>query len=157
MFFNKNVTNVRRASAAGGTLSPRFARLIRESWWLLAVAVFVYLGLILASYTRTDPGWSFSGTGDPLGNRGGAVGAWLADLLLYLFGLSAWWLVIGGMVLVVAGFRRIVRPDDERDHPFALGYGGHRVDASGATAALAAAGRAVTRSTSGSDHEPVTR
>ena len=121
MFFNKNVTNVRRASAAGGTLSPRFARLVRESWWLLAVAVFVYLGLILASYTRTDPGWSFSGTGDPLGNRGGAVGAWLADLLLYLFGLSAWWLVIGGMVLVVAGFRRIVRPDDERDHPFALG------------------------------------
>ena len=121
MFFNKNVTNVRRASAAGGTLSPRFARLVRESWWLLAVAVFVYLGLILASYTRTDPGWSFSGTGDPLGNRGGAVGAWLADLLLYLFGLSAWWLVIGGVVLVVAGFRRIVRPDDERDHPFALG------------------------------------
>ncbi len=59
MFFNKNVTNVRRASAAGGTLSPRFARLVRESWWLLAVAVFVYLGLILASYTRTDPGWSF--------------------------------------------------------------------------------------------------
>ena len=120
MFFNKNVTNVRRQAAAGGTLSPRFARLVRESWWLLAVALFAYLSLILASYTRTDPGWSFSGTGEPLGNRGGAVGAWIADLLLYLFGLSAWWLVIGGAVLVVAGFRRIVRPDEERDHPFAL-------------------------------------
>ncbi len=118
MFFNKKTQNVRRAPAtADGTLSPRFARLVRESWWLLFVAAFAYLGLILASYTSTDPGWSFSGTGAPLGNRGGVVGAWLADLLLYLFGLSAWWWVVGGVVLVVAGLRRLLRPDDESDQP----------------------------------------
>ncbi len=99
-FSIETTDNVRRAPAPDGTLSPRFARLVRESWWLLFVAAFVYLGLILASYTSTDPGWSFSGTGAPLGNRGGVVGAWLADLLLYLFGLSAWWWVIGGVVLV---------------------------------------------------------
>ena len=81
----------------------------------------LYLGLILATYTKTDPGWSFSGTGAPIGNRGGVVGAWIADLLLYLFGVSAWWWVIGGVVLVVAGFRRVVRPDAESDHPFAPG------------------------------------
>ena len=98
MFFNKKPQNVRRAPVPDGTLSPRFARLVRESWWLLFVAAFAYLGLILASYTSTDPGWSFSGTGAPLGNRGGVVGAWLADLLLYLFGLSAWWWVVGGVV-----------------------------------------------------------
>ena len=52
------------------------------------------------------------------------VGAWLADLLLYLFGLSAWWWVIGGVVLVVAGFRRLVRPDDDDDHPLACACSG---------------------------------
>jgi DNA segregation ATPase FtsK/SpoIIIE, S-DNA-T family len=126
MFFNKKTDNVRRTPAGDGTLSPRFARLVRESWWLLFVAAFVYLGLILASYTATDPGWSFSGTGAPLGNRGGVVGAWLADLMLYLFGLSAWWWVVGGVVLVVAGFRRVIRPDEESDHPLwlaSLGFG----------------------------------
>jgi len=91
MFFNRNVANTRRVAATDGTLSPRFARLVRESWWLLVVAFLAYLALILASYTSTDPGWSFSGTGAPLGNRGGPVGAWVADLLLYLFGMSAWW------------------------------------------------------------------
>ncbi|HTP99503.1 MAG TPA: DNA translocase FtsK 4TM domain-containing protein [Casimicrobiaceae bacterium] len=113
------------ASADSG-LSPRFARLIREAWWLLVVAGVAYLGLILASYTSTDPGWSFSGTGAPIGNRGGVVGAWLADLSLYLFGVSAWWWVIGGIVLVVAGFRRVVRPEEADEHPLGfrvLGFG----------------------------------
>jgi len=120
MFFNKKPQNARRTPASDGTLSPRFARLVRESWWLLFVAAFAYLGLILASYTSTDPGWSFSGTGAPLGNRGGVVGAWLADLLLYLFGLSAWWWVVGGVVLVIAGLRRLVKPGTESDHPLWL-------------------------------------
>jgi DNA segregation ATPase FtsK/SpoIIIE, S-DNA-T family len=121
MFFNKNTANSRRVDAAEGGLSPRFARLVRESWWLLVVALLAYFALILASYSKDDPGWSFSGTGNPAENLGGPVGAWLADLLLYLFGLSAWWWVIGGAVLVLAGFRRIVRPDEESDHPLLLG------------------------------------
>ena len=66
---------------------------------------------------RADPGWSFSGTGEPIANRGGVVGAWLSDLLLYLFGLSAWWWVVAGVVLVVAGYRRVVRPEHASDHP----------------------------------------
>src|SRR5262245_21304580 len=120
MFLNRNVSANRRLQPAEGTLSPRFARLVRESWWLLVVACVGYLGLVLATYTNTDPGWSFSGTGAPLGNRGGIVGAWIADLLLYLFGLSAWWWAIGGVVLVVAGFRRVVRPEEQTEHPLLL-------------------------------------
>ncbi len=73
MFFNRNVANTRRAEVGDGSLPPRFARLVREAWWLLVVALLIYLALILASYTNTDPGWSFSGTGAPLGNRGGPV------------------------------------------------------------------------------------
>ena len=121
MVFKKNDTVNRRLPSTDAALSPRFARLVRESWWFLVVAAFLYLGLILATYAKSDPGWSFSGTGAALQNRGGAAGAWLSDLLLYLFGLSAWWWVVGGVVLVVAGYRRVVRPDDESDHPWSLG------------------------------------
>ena len=108
------------AGAPGSTLSPRFARLVRESWWLLVVAAFLWLALILATYTKADPGWSFSGSGGAIANRGGTVGAWLADLLLYLFGFSAWWWVAAGIVLVVAGYRRIGRPDLATEHPLGL-------------------------------------
>ena len=126
MFFNSNASANRRLQPASPGLSPRFARLVSESLLLLVVAMVGYLALILASYTSTDPGWSYSGTGAPIGNRGGVVGAWLADLLLYLFGLSAWWFAIGGVVLVLAGFRRIVRPDAANDHPLRfrlIGFG----------------------------------
>ena len=120
MIFKKNRNSKRRAAAAGETLSPRFRRLVRESWGLLVVAVLVYLALILGTYTRTDPGFSFTGTGAPIANRGGTFGAWLSDLLLYLFGLSAWWWVVGGIVLVVFGYRRVVRPEHAHDHPLGL-------------------------------------
>jgi S-DNA-T family DNA segregation ATPase FtsK/SpoIIIE len=128
MFFNKKEqAPARRKSAAPAAspgLSPKFARLVRESWWLLVVAAFLWLALVLATYTKTDPGWSFSGSGAPVGNRGGAFGAWLADLLLYLFGVSAWWWVAAGVVLVVAGYRRIGRPDLALEHPLRLAVPG---------------------------------
>src|ERR1700745_2086905 len=113
MFFNRKETTVRRRTTAVAVpppLSPRFARLVRESWWLLIVATFLWLALILATYSRDDPGWSYSGSGAPLANKGGVAGAWLADLLLYLFGFSPWWGGAGGIVLAVAGFRAILGP-----------------------------------------------
>src|SRR5512144_884309 len=117
MFLKKNGNLRRRAATPERELSPRFARLLRESWWLLVVAAFLYLALTLVTYTKSDPGWSFSGSGAPIANRGGVVGAWLSDLLLYLFGFSAWWWVVGGVVLVVLGYRRVVHPDRATDHP----------------------------------------
>jgi S-DNA-T family DNA segregation ATPase FtsK/SpoIIIE len=124
MILKQNGNSRRRPAETRRELSPRFARLLRESWWLLVVAGFLYLALILATYSRSDAGWSSPGTGAPPANRGGVVGAWLSDLLLYLFGLSAWWWVVGGVVLVIAGYRRVVHPDRASDHPFALGIVG---------------------------------
>jgi S-DNA-T family DNA segregation ATPase FtsK/SpoIIIE len=124
MIFKQNKNSRRRGAEPRRELSPRFARLLRESWWLLVVAGFLYLALILATYSRNDAGWSSTGTGAPIANRGGAVGAWLSDLLLYLFGFSAWWWVVGGVVLVIAGYRRVVHPDRATDHPFAFGLAG---------------------------------
>ena len=124
MIFKQNKNSRRRGAEPRRELSPRFARLLRESWWLLVVAGFLYLALVLATYSRNDAGWSSTGTGAPIANRGGAVGAWLSDLLLYLFGFSAWWWVVGGVVLVIAGYRRVVHPDRATDHPFAFGLAG---------------------------------
>jgi len=124
MFFNKNSSApVRGAAAMRGAspLSPRFARLVRESIWFAIVALLAYVALILASYSPGDPAWSYSGDGSPIVNRGGAIGAWLADLLLYLFGISAWWLVVAGVAITIASFRRIAHPELETDHPRWLG------------------------------------
>ena len=125
MFYKRNGNRKRRPTAPEATLSPRFARLVRESWCLLVVAVLIYIALILSTYTKSDRGFSFTGTSDTIANRGGVVGAWLSDLLLYLFGLSAWWWVAGGVMLLVAGFRRIADPRRAREHPpglAALGF-----------------------------------
>jgi S-DNA-T family DNA segregation ATPase FtsK/SpoIIIE len=130
MFFNrKEVPPRRRATGIAATakrdvaspLSPRFARLVRESWWFIVVAAFIWLALILATYDKSDRSWSFTGKSDIISNRGGVVGAWLSDLLLYLFGFSAWWWVVAGIVLVVSGYRRIHHPDRATDHPLPLG------------------------------------
>jgi S-DNA-T family DNA segregation ATPase FtsK/SpoIIIE len=63
--------------------------------------------LILATFQRGDPGWSHSATDAAARNAGGAFGAWLSDLLLYLFGLSAYWLAALCVYLVVWGYRRL--------------------------------------------------
>jgi len=116
-----NPTVNRRFRASDAPLSARQAALVRESWWLLVVAAVAFLTLILATYHRSDPGWSYSGGGLVVLNRGGVVGAWVADVLLYLFGFSAWWCVFAGIVLVVAGYRRVAThadPSRERHHPW---------------------------------------
>jgi len=93
------------------TPNPRLARVLREAGWILLLAGGIYLALALGSYHRGDPGPFFSGSGAPVVNRAGAVGAWLADLLLYVFGLSAWWWV----ALAAWGILRLYRRVDEWD------------------------------------------
>ncbi len=65
------------------------ARGTREGVLILVSTVAVYLLLSLASYSPDDPGWSHTGRATSVLNQGGVVGAWLADVLLYLFGYMA--------------------------------------------------------------------
>ncbi len=98
-------------------LPARLAALVREARWLLLGVAALYLLLLFATYHRGDPGWSHTGTDAVIRNAGGAVGAWLADILLYLLGLSAYWLVALGACAVLWGLRRY----DARSVGFALG------------------------------------
>ena len=88
-------------------LPERLLSLLRESRWLLLVAVALYLILILFGFDRADPSWSHSASGAVAHNPGGMLGAWLADVLLYLFGFSAWWWVTLMLQRVWAGYRSI--------------------------------------------------
>ncbi|WP_374674524.1 DNA translocase FtsK [Ideonella sp.] len=78
------------------------ARPVRDRLRLLAgAALWLAVALALASRRAEDPGFSTSGQGGPVMNWLGLPGAWVADVLLVLFGFSAWWLlVVGGRQLL---------------------------------------------------------
>jgi len=58
---------------------------------LLFFSVFaMFLMLALFSFDAADPGWAQTGYQTPVRNLGGAVGAYLSDLLLNLFGFIAY-------------------------------------------------------------------
>ena len=110
------------AKAARNPLPPKLAALLRESWWLAFLAVALYLLLVLFSFHKGDPGWSHSVAAERIGNAGGLVGAYVADLMLFMFGISAyWWVVLCG-ALVLWSFRRIetVSATDRRSHAVML-------------------------------------
>jgi DNA segregation ATPase FtsK/SpoIIIE, S-DNA-T family len=95
------------ARLAKSPLPPKLAALVREFWWFALLGLALYLALILYTYSKSDPGWSHSAGVGIVQNAGGLVGAWVADVLLYIFGLSAYWWVVGCAVLVWMGFHRI--------------------------------------------------
>ena len=114
------------ARAAKNPLPPKLAALVRESWWFALLGLALYLLLVLFTYSRADPGWSHS-PGDPalIHNAGGRVGAWIADVMLHLFGLSAYWWVVFCAATVWWGFRRIeiVAEGDRRSYAvMAVGF-----------------------------------
>ncbi len=88
-------------------LPPKIAALLRESWWLVLVAAAIYLVLILHTYDPMDPGWSHTASHPVVHNAGGQFGAVLADILLYVFGLSAYWGVVFLLYTIGWGYRRI--------------------------------------------------
>ncbi len=54
---------------------------------LIVVGVFaIFLLLSLFTYHASDPGWSTTGTANAVQNSGGAIGAYLADIMLSWFG-----------------------------------------------------------------------
>ncbi|MEW8013704.1 MAG: DNA translocase FtsK 4TM domain-containing protein, partial [Candidatus Sedimenticola endophacoides] len=78
-----------KAGEQGGGLGMHVGRRLREVALLLLLAVAVYLILSLITFSPGDPGWSFTGSRDHVTNAGGPVGAWFADVFLYLFGVLA--------------------------------------------------------------------
>ena len=92
MFFNKKTVNTSNVSKQ---VDAESAGLAKEAWWLFFAVIGLYLVLILASYYHDDPSWTHSASENAvIHNAGGAVGAWLSDMMLYMFGFSAWWFAV---------------------------------------------------------------
>ena len=90
------------------------------------VAVAIYLVLVLSTYDKADPGWSHSIAGSQVHNAGGRFGAWVADMLLYLFGLSAYWWVLFCLFATLWGYRRLEVAGGSDRRPFwiaSIGFG----------------------------------
>jgi S-DNA-T family DNA segregation ATPase FtsK/SpoIIIE len=85
-------------------------------------ALAAWLTLVLATWSAADPAWSHSVGRDAeqLHNRGGVIGAYFADVLLYLFGFSAWWWVILLVHRVRAGYLRLAAQLRTRGEPETL-------------------------------------
>jgi S-DNA-T family DNA segregation ATPase FtsK/SpoIIIE len=92
---------------AAAPLPARLAGLLREAKWLVLVAAAAYLLLVLATFHKSDPAFSSSSTGAVTQNAGGVVGARVADTLLSLFGVSAYWWVALCLLAVFWGYRRL--------------------------------------------------
>ncbi len=95
------------AEASGDFLTNKLFTLLRESRWILLVAGALYFTVALYGYDPSDPAWSHSVSGARTTNPGGVLGAYLADLLFYLFGFSAWWWVLFMLQRVWAGYHNL--------------------------------------------------
>ncbi len=86
------------------SLNDQLQRRLREVGFLLLLPLAIYLFACLWTYSPSDPGWSHAGQPDRIANFGGAIGAWVADLLFYFFGALAYafpvlLLVVGAGIL----------------------------------------------------------
>ncbi len=98
-------------------LSDRAIRLLREARWISLCFLALFLFLVLISYDPRDPGWSHAVLTRQTGNLCGRVGAWIADFMLYLFGLSAYLFSLFLMMRVISGYRALHRDPSEEAVP----------------------------------------
>ncbi len=74
-------------------------------------AAMLFLGLALASYTQTDPSASTAAAGDDVRNWMGATGAWVAERVFFLFGVTG--VLLLPMLYIAA--RKLWRDVEEED------------------------------------------
>jgi len=63
---------------------------LREGLLIGLVATCLYLTMALLSFNPEDPGYSYTGTDGSVTNMVGRSGAWVSDVLLFLFGYLAY-------------------------------------------------------------------
>jgi DNA segregation ATPase FtsK/SpoIIIE, S-DNA-T family len=95
---------------------PRFSaaviRGLREGGAITLAVVALVVVVALLSFDARDPGFSSTGVGDGIHNRVGSTGAYLADLLYFLFGRPAYLLplALGVAAVRMARARTTVVP-----------------------------------------------
>ena len=106
----------KQANAKPGA-NPRRQRLWRDLALIAIAPLLLFLLASLVTYSPADPGWSHSGSiTAPIQNACGWVGAWIADVLLYLTGYVAFLLpLVLGAVAWIALFGMDADGDGKAD------------------------------------------
>ncbi|TXH13125.1 MAG: DNA translocase FtsK [Gammaproteobacteria bacterium] len=110
--------------AAPSPLPEKIGTLLQESRWLGVGAVALFLGMALWGFSKEDPGWSHAVISSTVDNPAGRAGAWIADLMLYVFGLSAWWWIVLLGMFVWRGIRHFHSDETSAHHPLFIALGG---------------------------------
>jgi S-DNA-T family DNA segregation ATPase FtsK/SpoIIIE len=100
---------VRSRQPAAAIEATRLSRLLAEARWIAGAALSVALLVVLLTYSRDDPGFTHAVAAGPIHNLGGRLGAWVADVVLLVFGISAYLVALGLAVTVARAFRRLHR------------------------------------------------
>jgi S-DNA-T family DNA segregation ATPase FtsK/SpoIIIE len=98
---NRELAETQVQARNGSRLTAAVSRALRESAVIALGIVALVLFMALASYSPDDPGFSYTGGAAPIHNRIGVVGAWLSDVLFFLFGWPAYLLPL---VLAIAAW-----------------------------------------------------
>lgn len=101
-----------RARAVPEKTSPlpdKIGILLQESRWLVLGALALFISLALWGYHPQDAGWSHAAANGVTHNPAGWIGAWVADLLRYLFGFSSWLWVLLFVMFVWRGYWQLNR------------------------------------------------
>ncbi len=108
------MANTDTQSTLSTPIARHLGRGLREAALLLLLAVAAFLLLALVTYDPADPGWSYSTSADAVRNSGGVVGAWFADLSLYLVGYLAY--LVPALIAVAAALAFTWNRRDGRFH-----------------------------------------
>lgn len=95
------------------TQKARLARVSQDAQQLVFLLLTGYLLLALLGYHRDDPGWTHASGDGEVHNSMGRLGAWLADMILWLIGYPGYlsWLVFAWLTwsLCISGYRPFAR------------------------------------------------
>lgn len=81
---------IKKSTRPGIVPATSLQRRLKEAAFIALIGLAAFFLLALATYHSNDPGWSATGSGGAVLNLGGPIGAWFADVLLYLFGYIAY-------------------------------------------------------------------
>ena len=79
-----------KKAKAPSQFMEQFGFRLREGYLLMLWALAIFIFVALVTHNRADPAWSNSVATGHIKNAGGQVGAYLSDVLLYIFGYLAY-------------------------------------------------------------------
>ncbi|NOL50250.1 DNA translocase FtsK [Pelistega europaea] len=101
--------SLRKESAPVQHTPNRLLSMLVEAKGLIYFGGMVVLALLLFSWHPSDPGWVSTMSNGQVHNLLGVVGAYIANILYYLAGASAWWFVVLLAQRTYVAFRRVIK------------------------------------------------